>query len=141
MVRLTLLSSTMSSTQRLYSRGRPRTFMPGRSQSPSMHTHEVGYQNSNNTATRSPWTLHPFYGLVHPTGCTTCTPYIAHIQNALENRSDMPSFDAAYTELERGRTMNRQPSVDRCRSETKRYKAERDRLLAQVSELQETLNG
>ncbi|KAJ7276664.1 hypothetical protein C8J57DRAFT_1061389 [Mycena rebaudengoi] len=45
-----------------------------------------------------PWECHPSYGVVHPSGCNTCRPYISHLSEA--RRSNSPSIQRALKDLD-----------------------------------------
>ncbi|KAJ6541987.1 hypothetical protein DFH09DRAFT_929198 [Mycena vulgaris] len=56
------------------------------------------FRGSSQYTELPPWECDPTYGIVHPSGCSICRPYMSHISEAKEAHST--SIDRAFSDLD-----------------------------------------
>lgn len=89
---------------------------------------------------QSPWECHPVYGIVHPTGCNICHPYMSHMAEA----ERQPSFQHAVKDRDHKRDVYFFDGVSegrrRQRDDDEYLFDERERYRAERNEAREALS-
>lgn len=97
----------------------------------------------------APWEYHHDYGIVHPSGCSVCRPYMDHLAEASYSTTQ-PSFQAAIEAKNRRRDDDyfdgiaegryRQKADDRLnREDMERYRTDRDAAREQLEDVKAEL--